>query len=108
MLKLQEVLMKVRTIGMFAVVGVAMSMSPVWAGSVGVEPALTAKQEVTLNQLEARREQVGQNMPEPPKGAAIGHWLSKRVQLDDLIGRLKKGEPVSPKEIDQAMGPTNS
>jgi hypothetical protein len=98
--------MKVRGIGVLAVVGVAVSMSPVWAGSVGVESALTATQQVTLNQVEARREQVGQDMPEPPKGAAIGRWLSKRVQLDDLIGRLKKGEAVSPKEIDQAMGPS--
>ena len=100
--------MKARVIGVLAVVGVVMSMSPVCAGPVGVEASLTPSQQVTLNQLEARREQVGQNMPEPPKGAAIGHGLAKRIQLDDLISRLKNGQPVSPQDIDQAMGRTNS
>jgi hypothetical protein len=97
--------MKVRTIGILSLIG-AMSMSAAWAGpAVKDEPAVATGQQVSLNQLEARRTQVGQQEPEPPKGAAVGHWLSKKVQLDDVISRLKKGESVSPNDIDQAMQP---
>jgi hypothetical protein len=99
--------MKVRTIGVLSLVGLAASITPIWAGPVRPEPTLTIEQQITLNHLEARREQIGRQIPEPPKAAPIGRWLSKRMQLDELINRLKSGQPVAPDEIDQALQPTN-
>lgn len=76
---------------------------PTFAGPVGIGRTATAEQQVTLFQLEARKEQVDQQMPEPPKGVAMARWMSKRVQLDDLISRLKNGQQVAPEEIDRAL-----
>ena len=76
---------------------------PTLAGPVGVGRTLTTEQQITLSQLETRKEQVDRQMPEPPKGPPLGRWMSKRVQLDDLINRLKNGQQVAPEEIDSAL-----
>jgi hypothetical protein len=99
--------MKISAVGVLSLISVALSGVPVWAGPVGLERTLTIEQQIAINQLEARREQIGRQMPEPPKAAPIGRWMSKRIQLDDLINRLKSGQQVAPEEIDQALQATN-
>ncbi|MBF6570772.1 MAG: hypothetical protein IVW54_18045 [Candidatus Binataceae bacterium] len=95
--------MKTIAIGTIVLGALISATAPAFAGPVGVGRTATAERQVTLSQLEARREQVGQQMPEPPKGAALGRWMSKRIQLDDLINRLKNGQQVAPEEIDRAL-----
>lgn len=100
--------MKVRTIGFLSVVGIAMSITPTWAGPVGMQRSLSPDQRSTaLTELQAREEQVGRQMPVPLKGPALIRYMDKRSQLQDLIDRIQSGQPVSPDEIDQALQPTN-
>jgi hypothetical protein len=99
--------MKISAIGVLSLISFSISAEPVWAGPVGLERSLTIEQEIALHQLEARREQVGRQMPEPPKGGPVGRWMTKRIQLDDLINRLKSGQQVALEEIDQALQATN-
>jgi hypothetical protein len=103
--------MKVRTIGVLSVVGIAMSITPIWAGPVGGQRSVSAddQQAVAVRQLEAQRYQVARAMQGPPqnKGPALIRNMGRASQLDNLINRLKSGQPVSPDEIDQALQPAN-
>ena len=101
--------MKVRTIGVFSLVGLAMSTSPIWAGPVGVQRGLSPDQQTAaLAQLETQRAQVARAMQVPPqnKGPALIRNMDQYSKLNDLISRLQSGQPVAPDEIDQAMQPT--
>jgi len=62
---------------------------------------------VAIQQLQAKQEQVGRQLPEPPKGPALVRYMDKRSQLQDLIKRIQNGQPVAPDEIDQALQQTN-
>ena len=102
--------MKVKTIGVLSVVGLALSISPIWAGPVGAQRSVSADQQaVAVRQLEAQRYQVARAMQVPTqnKGPALIQNMERASQLDNLINRLKSGQPVSPYEIDQAMQPAN-
>jgi hypothetical protein len=99
--------MKIKTLTILPAVWVAMSLTPAWAGPVGVQRSLSPDQtQVALSQLQAKQLQVGRQMPEPPKGPAMIRYMSKRSQLQGLINRIQSGQPVSPDEIDQALQPT--
>jgi hypothetical protein len=101
--------MKVRTISVLSLVGVAMSGAPVLAGPVGVQRNLSSNQQATaVTQLETQREQVSREMLTPPynKGPLLIHNMDRASKLDDLIDRVQSGRPVSPDEIDQALQPS--
>ena len=99
--------MKLRAISVLSLVGVAKSFTSVWAGPVGVQRNLSPDQRVgAVGQLQAKQEQVGRQLPEPPKGPALVQYMDKRSQLRDLINRIQSGQPVSPDEVDQALQPT--
>lgn len=95
--------MKAMAIGAISLAAVIAASVPTLAGPVGVGRTLTTEQQITLSQLETRKEQVDRQMPVPPKGPPLGRWMSKRIQLDDLINRLKNGQQVAPEEIDRAL-----
>jgi hypothetical protein len=101
--------MKVRTIGVLSFVGVAMSITPIWAGSVGLQRSISpGQQQATLAQLEAQQEQVSRNaLAANVKGPQLLRSMDKQAQLQDLINRIQSGQPVSPDEIDHALQPTN-
>jgi hypothetical protein len=99
--------MKIGIIGVFLVIYAAMSFTPVWAGPVGVQRNLSPDQTaVALSQLQAEQQQLGQQLPEPPKGPALVRYMDKRSHLQDLIDRIQGGQPVSPDEINEALQPT--
>jgi hypothetical protein len=99
--------MKIRALAILSVVCVAMSFTPVWAGPVGVQRNLSPDQATAaLAQLQAKEEQLAGQLPEPPKGSALVRYMGKRSQLQDLITRIQRSQPVSPDEIDQALQPT--
>lgn len=101
--------MKVRTIGVLSLVGLAMSASPIWAGPVGVQRGLSPDQQTAaVEQLETQRAQVARAMQVPPqnKGPALIRNMDQYSKLNDLISRLQSGQPVAPDEIDQALQPT--
>ena len=99
--------MKIRTVGALSFICVAMSITPTWAGPVGVQRNLSPDQQAyEIEQLEAKKEQVGWQMPVPPKGPALVRYVAKREQLQDLINRIQSGQSVSPDELDQALQPT--
>ena len=101
--------MKVRTIGVLSLVGLAMSASPIWAGPVGVQRGLSPDQQTAaVEQLATQRAQVARAMQVPPqnKGPALIRNMDQYSKLNDLIGRLQSGQPVAPDEIDQALQPT--
>ena len=99
--------MKIRALTVLSVVCVGMLGTPVWAGPVGVQRNLSPDQKaVAVWQLRAKQEQVGRQLPEPPKGPAMVRYFDKRSQLQDLINRIQSGQPVSPDEVDQALQPT--
>ena len=101
--------MKVRTIGVLSLVGLAMSASRIWAGPVGVQRGLSPDQQTAaVEQLETQRAQVARAMQVPPqnKGPALIRNMDQSSKLNDLINRLQSGQPVTPDEIDQALQPT--
>jgi hypothetical protein len=67
---------------------------------------LSPETTIALGQLEIKQKQLGQQLPEPPKGPALVRYMAKRSQLQDLINRIQSGQPVSPDEIDQVLQPT--
>jgi hypothetical protein len=95
--------MKISTIGVLSVVGVAIS-TPLWAGPVGIQRSLTPDQQtLAISELQAKKSQVARQMPVPPKGPAMARYLDRVSTLNDLIDRLQAGQSVSPDEIDQAL-----
>ncbi len=102
--------MKIRTIGVLSLVGLAMSASPILAGPVGVQRGLSPdRQTAAVAQLETQRAQVARAIQGPVpqnKGPALIHNLDQYSKLNDLINRLQSGQPVAPDEIDQALQPT--
>jgi hypothetical protein len=101
--------MKVRTTGVLSFVGVAMSITPIWAGLVGTQRSISPDQQPgTLAQLEAQQGQVSRNtLAANAKGPQLLRSMDKQAQLQDLINRIQSGQPVSPDEIDHALQPTN-
>jgi len=98
--------MKIRILSLLSVVFVATFLAPVWAGPVGVQRNLSPDERaIALDRLQVKQEQVGRQLPEPPKGPALARYMDKRSQLQDLINRIQSGQPVSPEEIDQALQP---
>lgn len=97
--------MRVTTIAVASLLGVAVSITQVMAGPVGVRSLSPQEQESALARLQTERTQIGQQMPTPPKGVALLRWTSRRNQLDDLISRIKNGEQVAPEELDQVLQP---
>ena len=99
--------MKTRALAVVSIVCGAVSLTPVWAGPVGVERNLSPDQRaVAVWQLQAKQEHLGRQLPEPPKGPALMRYMDKRSQLQDLINKIQSGQPVSPDEVDQALQPT--
>jgi hypothetical protein len=100
--------MKIRTIAIVSVVGVAVYIIPISAGPVGMPEKLSRdQQEVAVRQLEAERSKVARAMQGPPqyKGPALIQNMERAAQLDNLINRMKSGQTVSPHEIDRALPP---
>ena len=97
--------MKIRYYCILLVVCVATSFAPALAGPVGVQRNLSLDQRaVAIQQLQAKQEQVGRQLPEPPKGPAMVRYFDKRSQLQDLINKIQTDQPVSPDEIGEALG----
>jgi hypothetical protein len=101
--------MKVRTISVLSLVGVAISALPVLAGPSGVQRNLSSNQQAAaVTQLQTQREQVSREMVAPnSKGPLLIHNMDRASKLDDLINRVQSGQPVSPDEIDQALQPSS-
>lgn len=100
--------MKVKSVALLSLIGVAISITPAFAGPVGIPRTLSPEQrEAVLAPLQTQRTQLARQMPTPPKGVALLQWNAKRMQLDDLISRINNGEPVAPEEIDQVLQPAN-
>src|SRR5260370_1872933 len=98
--------MKIRALAILSVACAAMSFTPVWAGPVGVQRNLSPDQKaVAVWQLQAKQEQVGRQLPEPPKGPALVRDIAKRAQLEELINRMQSGRHGSPDEIARALQP---
>jgi len=102
--------MKVRSIGVLSLFGLAISAGSIWAGPVGIQRSLSPDQQTTwVAQLEVQQHQVAQAIQGPVpqnKGPALIHNLEQYSKLNDLITRLQSGQPVAPEEIDQALQPT--
>jgi hypothetical protein len=99
--------MKIRVLVVLSVVCVAASITSAWAGPVGVQRNVSpVERSIALGRLQIEQERLGQQMPEPPKGPSMALWMDKRSQLQDLINRLRTGQPVSPEEIDPLIQPT--
>ena len=58
---------KNRSIGVLLLPSLLTAALPASAGPVGIARTLTVEQQVTLNRVEARGEQIGRKMPEPPQ-----------------------------------------
>src|SRR5258708_5767226 len=100
--------MKVRTISVLSLVGVAMSALPALAGPIGAQRNLSSNQHAAVvTQLETQREHASQGITDPyRKGPLLIHNMNRASKLDDLINRVQSGQPVSPDEIDQALQPS--
>jgi hypothetical protein len=99
--------MKIRTIGVVLIIGIVLTNAPIWAGPIGVEKLSPAEKSLVLSVLEQKEKRIGQEIPEPPKGVALGRYMAKRAEIRRLINRIETGQPVSPDEIDQEFWPTN-
>ncbi len=96
--------MKIRTVAMFSLLGVAISITPVWAGPVGVARTFGPQErELVLSQLQAKKLDLGQRMPATPKGVPQLRWNEKRAQLQDVIDRVSNEAPVSDDEIARVL-----
>lgn len=85
-----------------AVMFVVVTCAAAFAGPVGVARPAPAGQ--TLERLEQARAQVIRDRSRPNvKGPLLVRYMTKKGQLDDLIERIRSGQPVSPEEVDQAL-----
>ena len=103
--------MKISTLGVLSLLGLVVSVVPVRAGAVSVEKSpSTDRQAIVLRQLEEQRHQVSKQLQTPPsnKGPLLIRNMDRASKLDDLISRVRRGQPVSPDEIDRALQPTNA
>jgi hypothetical protein len=99
--------MKTSFLAVLSVVCVATFVVPASAGPVGVQRNLSPDERaIAVGQLQATKDQVSRQLPEPPKGPALARYMDKRARLQDLINRIQSGQPVSPDEIDQALQAT--
>lgn len=102
--------MKITTVGTLSLIGLTVSIAPLWAGVVGVQRNPSSNQQAAaVTQIEEQRGQISREMITPPynKGPLLIHNMDRASRLDDLINRVQSGEPVSPDEIDQALQPIN-
>ncbi len=61
-----------------------------------------------MDYLQAIQEDFSQQASlENAKGPLLIRYMEKRAKLDDLINRLKSGQPMAPEEIDQALEPVS-
>jgi hypothetical protein len=99
--------MKIRTIGILPLFGVALSITPAWAGPVGVQRSSSAeRQSALVAQLEARQEQDWREAQRShARGPLLVRYMDRSARLQDLMNRIQAGEQVSPDEIDQALQP---
>lgn len=81
-------------------------VTPVFAGPVGIQRnAPSGSQVSAIAALEAAREQVARERLGPnARGTLQVRYMTKQARLESLIERLKRGERVSPEEIDQVLG----
>jgi hypothetical protein len=78
------------------------SCAPAFAGPVGVARPAPAAQ--TMEQLNQVREQVVRERSRPNvRGPLLVRYITKEAQLDDLIGRINRGQPVAPEEVEEAL-----
>ena len=98
-----RLVMKLKTCGIALITGLTMSATGAWPGPVGVQRTPSASQ---LAQLEAQKEKISHDMLRPGvKGPLWASYSDRYTRLDDLIGRIQRGESVSPDEIDEALQP---
>ncbi len=89
--------MKNRSVSILAPSVLALSTGPVWAGPIGIQRNWPPnEQAAAVAALEAKRDQVGQQMPEPPKGPELARCVTGLDRLNELINRIQSGQPVSP------------
>lgn len=104
--------MKIRTIGVLSIIGLAVSVTPLWAGPVGLQrsPSTTEQQAGEVAYLQSIKDQQAREAMANPgtvKGPLLVRYMNKQAQLQDLINRIQSGQQVSPYEIDQVLQPTN-
>jgi hypothetical protein len=99
--------MKVRTIGVLSILGVAMSITPILAGPVGLQRSSSTEQQAgEVAYLQALKDQQSREAMANPgtvKGPLLVRYMDKQAQLQDLINKIQSGQQVSPYEIDQAL-----
>ncbi len=103
--------MKTTTVGVLSIVGLALSVTPLWAGPVGLQRSpSTEQQNAEVAQLEAikdRQWREAMASPATVKGPLLVRYMDKQAQLQDLINRIRSSQQVSPYEIDQVLEPVN-
>lgn len=96
--------MKIRIVSILALSVFALSTGPLWAGPVGIQRNWSPnEQSAAVVALEAKRDQIGQQMPEPPKGPELARYVTRLDRLNEPINRIQSGQPVSADEIDQQL-----
>lgn len=78
--------------------------APAFAGPVGIPRANapTAQNEALMAQLEAASDEAARSSRYHKNN---GQFALKQVEINDLIERMKSGQPVAPEEIDKALQP---
>ncbi len=93
---------KTLTASVALVVGLA---APAFAGPVGVSraPVAGAQRSEATAQLKTAQEEHAYQARLATKGPGAMLHRMKVVELDNLIDRLERGEPVSQEDIDRAL-----
>lgn len=92
-----------KTIGTSIALIVGLS-APAFAGPVGISRsnAPTAQNEALMAQLGAASNQAARAGRYNKNN---GEFALKRAEINELIDRMKNGQPVAPEEIDKALQP---
>jgi len=91
---------KIATVSVALVIGIG---TAAFAGPAGVSrPASSALQQNLMGELQAAAEE-SSHQAALTKGSGRQLYQMKTVELDDMIGRLKRGEQVSPAEVNKAL-----
>lgn len=101
--------MKIRTVAILPLIGVAISITPVWADAVPGQAGTSPEQRAAVTaQLEAKQQQDWREAQlSRARGPQLSRHMDKNAQLQGLIDRLQSGQAVAPEEIDQALQPAN-
>src|SRR6266436_1129471 len=102
---------KMKSSAMFGILLIASTAlaTPVFAGPVGVQRLSVTQESATVGELQNRKFQLAEKADlQNARGPLRIAYMVKQGQIDDVIGRIENGQPVSANAVNEAMQPVTA